>query len=52
VANFDSSNVTELQASTGKVVGTFAVGTHPESVAFDGANIWVTGNNSGTVSKM
>jgi DNA-binding beta-propeller fold protein YncE len=52
VANFDSSNVTELQASTGKLLGTFAAGTNPEGVAFDGANVWVANYGSNKVTKL
>ena len=31
---------------------TFNVGSHPYGVAFDGANIWVTNQDSGTVTKL
>lgn len=31
---------------------TFAVGTNPDAVAFDGANIWVENNGSTTVTKL
>lgn len=34
------------------LLGTFGVGKNPRDVAFDGANIWVTNWNSGTVSKL
>jgi hypothetical protein len=30
----------------------FSVGTSPYGVAFDGANIWVANQNSGSVSKL
>lgn len=36
----------------GKVHGTFAVGSRPLGVAFDGANIRVTNSESPTVSKL
>ena len=52
VANLGSNNVTKLQASTGKVLGTFAVGTNPIYAALDGVNIWVTNLGSKTVSKL
>ena len=39
-------------ASTGAVVGTYAVGSNPQGVAFDGSNIWVTNYGSSTVSKL
>ena len=44
--------VTKLRASDGTVLGTFAVGTQPMGVAFDGANIWVTNDVSNTVTKL
>jgi DNA-binding beta-propeller fold protein YncE len=44
--------VTELRASDGTVLGTFAVGAFPGGVAFDAANIWVTNEGSNTVSKL
>jgi hypothetical protein len=44
--------VTKLRASDGKLLGTFAVGSHPLAVAFDGANIWVANAFAGTVSKL
>jgi hypothetical protein len=46
VANYSSGTVTKLQASTGKVLGTFAV-PGAFDVAFDGANIWVTDQGQG-----
>jgi hypothetical protein len=44
--------VTELRASDGNTVGTFAVGSGPYAGAFDGANVWVANNASDTVSKL
>ena len=41
VANFNSNNVTEL-TRTATTLGTFAVGTGPSGIAFDGMNMWVT----------
>jgi YVTN family beta-propeller protein len=52
VSNAGSKSVTELQASTGTVLGTFTVGTVPTGVAFDGANIWVANYGSNSVSKL
>jgi DNA-binding beta-propeller fold protein YncE len=43
--------VTKLRASDGVVLGTFAVGSSPGDVAFDGANIWVANYLSNSVSK-
>jgi DNA-binding beta-propeller fold protein YncE len=41
-----------LRASDGNVLGTFSVGGVPVSLAFDGVNMWVVNNGSGTVSKL
>ena len=42
----------KLRASDGAVLGTFGVGSAPLGLAFDGANIWVTNQNSNTVTKL
>jgi len=52
VANWRSSNVTELLASDGTTLGTYPVGSGPAGVAFDGASIWVVNNGSGNVTKL
>jgi DNA-binding beta-propeller fold protein YncE len=52
VSNIGSDNVTKLRASDGKLLGTFNVGTYPEGVAFDGANIWVANFGSSNVTKL
>jgi len=54
VANLVSDTVTELQASTGKVLGTFFLGgeTEPMGVAFDGANIWTANYGANNVTKL
>ena len=52
VANNEANSITELQASTGVVVGTYAVGEEPVGVAFDGANIWVANFDGGNVTKL
>jgi DNA-binding beta-propeller fold protein YncE len=44
--------VTKLRAIDGAALGNFAVGTSPNSLAFDGANVWVTNSGSNTVSKL
>jgi hypothetical protein len=45
------STVSKFLASTGALVGTYAVSS-PGSIAFDGGNIWVaTGSATGTLSK-
>jgi hypothetical protein len=51
-ANFYAASVTELQASTGAVIGTYGVGQEPLALAFDGANMWVANSDSGTVTKL
>ena len=52
VANYNSNNVTKLNASTGAVQGTFAVGTQPYGICFDGASIWVANAGSANVTKL
>jgi outer membrane protein assembly factor BamB len=45
------STVTKVRASDGAVLGTFNVGSNPDAVAFDGANVLVA-NGVGTVTKL
>jgi DNA-binding beta-propeller fold protein YncE len=52
VANTTSNNVTKLRARDGANLGTFSVGSAPENLAFDGANMWVSNSASDTVSKL
>jgi hypothetical protein len=52
VVNLGSSNVTKLRASDGALLGTFSVGSGPEGIAFDGANIWVSNGDYNTVTKL
>ena len=52
VPGYGSNNVTELQASTGAVVGTFPVGAGPDGVFFDGTNIWVANTTDNTVTEL
>jgi len=48
-----SGTLTKIRASTGVVVGTFALGTQLVGLAYDGANIWVTNQSAaGTVTKV
>ena len=42
VANYRDDTVTELNASTGAVVQTIAVGNGPDAVSSDGTHVWVT----------
>lgn len=52
VANSGSSSVTKIRVSDGHVLGAFQAGGFPNTVAFDGTNIWVTNETSNTVSKL
>ena len=52
VSNYADNTVTKLLASSGAVVGTYSVGTHPEGMAFDGTNIWVANKGSNNVTKL
>jgi hypothetical protein len=46
VADRFGGTVTKLRASDGKVVGTFNLNPEsPYGLAFDGANMWVTGDS-------
>ena len=40
-----------MNASDGTVLGTFAVGTGPNGVAFDGENVWVANYGNNTVTQ-
>ena len=49
----NGTNINKIRASDGAILGTFAVGSFPFGIAFDGANIWVVNNdNPGTVIKL
>jgi len=52
VAISGSNNVTKLLATTGEVVSTYAVGSGPTAIAFDGTNMWVVNNGSNTVTEL
>ncbi|MFC1971050.1 YncE family protein [Chloroflexota bacterium] len=41
-----------LQASDGSPLGTYAVGSVPYGICFDGANIWVANYGSNDVTKL
>jgi DNA-binding beta-propeller fold protein YncE len=47
-----SNNVVKVRTSDGAILGTFAVGTNPIAVAYDGANVWVANINSNNVTKL
>jgi len=42
---------TKHRASDRAFLGTFSVGSFPEKVAFDGANVWIAYGGSNTVIK-
>jgi hypothetical protein len=52
VTNAWDNTVTNLRASDGVNLGTFAVGSAPLGIAFDGANIWVGNIGIEFVSKL
>jgi YVTN family beta-propeller protein len=52
VGNDGSSTVSELDASTGTLMQTIAVGTYPDAVSSDGTHVWVTNFESNTVSEI
>ena len=52
VTNYSDSTITKLQASSGAVLGTYAVGVSPNGVAFDGTSIWVSSGRDDTVDKL
>jgi len=48
-----SGTLTKIRASTGKVLGTFAIGSQLVGLAYDGASIWVVNQSAqGTVTKV
>ncbi len=52
MANQGGNTVTELDASTGSVVGTIGVGNLPFGVSSDGTHVWVTNGNDNTVTEL
>ena len=52
VTNASSNKLTEL-SPTGATLGTYPAGTDPQSIAFDGTNMWVVDQVlQGTVTKL
>jgi len=47
-----NATVAKVRATDGTVLGTFAVGSGPDGLAFDGENIWVANVDSNTVTKL
>ena len=52
VANIWDNSVTQLNALTGAVIRTIAVGGAPSSISSDGTNVWVTNSADATVSRI
>jgi len=52
VTNEGDNTVTEIEASTGAVAQTIAVGSNPEAVSSDGTDVWVANTDSNTVSEI
>ncbi len=52
VTDLEVITVSELDASTGSVIQTLAVGTGPFGVSSDGTHVWVTNEGSNTVSEI
>jgi DNA-binding beta-propeller fold protein YncE len=52
VAAQSSNNVIEFRASDGTIVRSITVGTSPQGIAFDGANMWVTNSGSNSVMEI
>jgi YVTN family beta-propeller protein len=55
VASSTSVNLQQialLKWGVNSAVNTFSVGNNPQSICFDGANIWVTNGGSNTVTKL
>jgi len=46
------NSVRKVRPSDGVVIGTFAVGLHPDGLAFDGTNIWVANSGTNTLTKL
>src|SRR6266699_2137373 len=46
------NTVTKVRASVGANLGTFAVGSEPDAIAFDGANLWVVNSTGSSVIKL
>ncbi len=52
ICDYDKNTVTQIDAATGKVVGTIAVGKNPYAMAVGDGAVWVTNEFDGTVSKI
>jgi YVTN family beta-propeller protein len=52
VANATDSTVSEIDASTGAIIQTIAVGNSPLAISSDGTDVWVANTDDGTVSEI
>jgi hypothetical protein len=53
VANRDDNTVTEIRPTDGATIGTFAVGTSPVAIVFDGATgIWIASSDAQSVTEL
>jgi YVTN family beta-propeller protein len=52
VANHWDETVSEIEASTGRVVRTIHVGSDPEGVSSDGTHVWVANGGEGTITEI
>ncbi len=50
MTNYDSANVTVIDAASSAVTDTVAVGNNPQGIAYDGTNVYVTNKTDDTVS--
>ena len=50
--SIDLNVVKKIRVSDSTIVGSYAVGTAPSRVVFDGVNIWVSNSLSDTVTKL
>ncbi len=51
VSNFGTTTITKLNATSGGLIGTYTVGSHPWGLAFDGINVWVANHAAANVTK-
>jgi YVTN family beta-propeller protein len=52
VTNESGTTISEIQASSGTVINTIAVGSRPAGVSSDGTHVWVANEGSDTVSEI
>jgi hypothetical protein len=52
VTNLSSNTLMKLRLSDGAILGTYPTASGPQTIAFDGANMWVTSYYTASASKM